>query len=384
MIGGGGRGERGVAVERRLDDIGALHRARDVWMRGRGNPGRVDGLHLFDVAKDIGKLAGEQVRFVVGERQPGEARHALDFGTRETIRHAQDAIKGSAPWNPEEHLMIRPAAMAGTWYPATPAVLLQDLEGYLGAAGEGPSGRVDAVIVPHAGLMFSGAVGAWAFKAAARHPYDVVVLVGPSHHVGFSGVALWPEGAFASPLGDVVIDPDGANAMLRSSVVRSMPSAHEREHSLEMQVPFVARLLPGVPIVPLLMGAQRRETIEALAEALTAGFAARRALLVASTDLSHFFDAETAATLDGRVQDAVARFDPEGLLGIFEHYPEHERGRYVACGGGPAISVLLAARALGARDGRVLKYAHSGDVSGDHSCVVGYLAAAFGTFDDAD
>lgn len=279
--------------------------------------------------------------------------------------------------------MIRPAAMAGTWYPKHPAALSADLRAHLEGAGDAPPGRVDAVIAPHAGLMFSGRVAAWAYKAA-RHAYDVAVLVGPSHHVGFRGVALWPRGAFASPLGEFPIDAEGAAAMLAYPLVHDMPSAHDREHSLEMQLPFLARLLPGIPIVPLLMGHQRRDTIEDLADALAAAFAGRRALLVASTDLSHFFDAGTARELDARVLDAVGRFDPEGLLATFEQYPEHERGRSVACGGGPAIAVMRAARALGARHGRVLSYGHSGEVSGDHSCVVGYLAAAFGAFDDAE
>jgi AmmeMemoRadiSam system protein B len=145
-----------------------------------------------------------------------------------------------------------------------------------------------------------------------------------------------------------------------------------------MQIPFLRRLLPDVPIVPMLMGFQRRQTILDLAETLTAAFANRRTLLVASTDLSHYFDAETAASLDGRFKACIARFDPEALLGLFEEYPEHERGRYVACGGGPAIAVMMAARGLGATDARVLKYAHSGEISGDYGGVVGYLAAAFG------
>jgi MEMO1 family protein len=279
--------------------------------------------------------------------------------------------------------MIRPAAVAGTWYPKTPAALRQDVETYLEAADEGPAGRVHAIVAPHAGLMFSGPVGAWAYKTAARGTYDVVALVGPSHYVGFDGVAIWPEGAFASPLGDVPVDAAGAGAMLKNPIVRTMPAAHAREHSLEMQLPFLGHLMPGVPIVPLVMGHQVRSTIEALGEALAAAFAGRRALLVASTDLSHFFDADTAATLDARVQDAVDRFSPDDLLATFEQYPEHERGRYVACGGGPAIAVMRAARALGATAGRTLRYGHSGNVSGDHACVVGYLSAAFGVFDDA-
>ena len=146
-----------------------------------------------------------------------------------------------------------------------------------------------------------------------------------------------------------------------------------------MQIPFLRRLLPDVPIVPMLMGFQRRQTILDLAAGLTTAFKNRRTLLVASTDLSHYFDAETAAAYDGRVSERVDAFDPEGLLDLFEEYPEHERGRYVACGGGPAIAVMLASRAMGATTARVLKYAHSGEVSGDYGAVVGYLAAAMGS-----
>ena len=118
--------------------------------------------------------------------------------------------------------------------------------------------------------------------------------------------------------------------------------------------------------------------------ALAYAASGRRALLVASTDLSHFFDAATAASLDGRMQAFVNTFDPDGLLALFEDYPEGERGRYVACGGGPAIAVMLAARHLGARAGRVLKYGHSGEISGDNAAVVGYLAAAFGPAEPVD
>jgi hypothetical protein len=280
-------------------------------------------------------------------------------------------------------MTIRPTAVAGTWYPGIAGALTRDVDDYLAAASDGPAGTVQAIIAPHAGLMFSGPVGAYAYKAARRGDFDVAVLVGPSHFVAFEGVALWPDGGFDSPLGAARIDAAGAAAVARSPIVQAMPSAHRKEHSLEMQLPFLRRVHPELPIVPLLIGFQHRQTIDALADAIVRAFADRRALLIASTDLSHYFDAETAKTLDGCVQEHVAAFDAEGLLDRFEQYPEHERGRYVACGGGAAIAVMKAARGLGATGGRVLKYAHSGEVSGDYDGVVGYLAAAFGTFTDA-
>ena len=280
-------------------------------------------------------------------------------------------------------MRTRRAAVAGTWYPAVAGALARDVDAYADAVGLRPGGHVQAIIAPHAGLMFSGPVGAWAYKTAASGAYDVALLVGPSHYVGFDGFSVWPEGAFESPLGPAAVDAGAAAAVLRSAFAQDLPAAHVREHSLEMQLPFLRRLLPDVPIVPIVIGYQVRETIEALAAALTDASRSRHALLVASTDLSHYFDAATAASLDARVQAHVNAFDPEGLLALFEQYPETERGKYVACGGGAAAAVMLASRNLGARHGRVLKYAHSGEISGDHDAVVGYLAAAFGTFDDA-
>jgi len=280
--------------------------------------------------------------------------------------------------------MNRAAAVAGTWYPGSPGALGREIDAYVSDAEAPPRGVVSAIIAPHAGLMFSGPVGAYAYKAAAAStPFDAAVLVGPSHFVAFDGVALYPDGAFETPLGPVRIDAELGEAIRAAcDVVHPFHAAHRREHSLEMQLPFLKRLLPDVPIVPLLMGFQVRATIVSLADALGSVLPSRRLLLVASTDLSHYFDAVRAASLDSRVQAAVGAFDADRLLALFEQYPEGERGRYVACGGGPAIAVMRAARTRGAAEGRVLRYAHSGEITGDNSGVVGYLAAAFGRFTD--
>jgi len=281
---------------------------------------------------------------------------------------------------------IRPAAVAGSWYPGTAGALAREVDAYLDAvpAQAVPAGRLDALIAPHAGLMFSGPVGAFAYKAAAASgPYEAAILVGPSHFVAFDGVSVYPSGAFETPLGAAPIDAALARQLIDASpVVQPLPAAHRREHSIEMQLPFVRRLLPDVKIVPLLMGYQTAETIRGLASALASVVADRRVLLVASTDLSHYFDATTAERLDARVRDAVSAFDAAQLLELFEQVREGERGRYVGCGGGPMIAVMMAAAARGARHGRVLRYMHSGQISGDNSGVVGYLAGALGTFTD--
>ncbi|HEV8209343.1 MAG TPA: AmmeMemoRadiSam system protein B [Vicinamibacterales bacterium] len=273
---------------------------------------------------------------------------------------------------------IREAAVAGTWYPGTAASLAAAVDGHLASADVGGvqvHGDLVALIAPHAGLKYSGPVAAHAYRLLRDRRFDVAVLVGPSHFVGFDGVALYPSGGFDTPVGVMSIDAGCARAIAAASpVVHERPGAHAREHSLEMQLPFLSRLAPAVPIVPLLMGYQTAETAAALGAALAIALDGRKALLIASTDLSHYHDAKAASALDHVVIDCVARFDADGLQTALAATPEH------ACGGGPMVAVMRAARAAGARDARILHYADSGDVSGDKSSVVGYLAAAFGNF----
>jgi len=271
---------------------------------------------------------------------------------------------------------IRRAAVAGTWYPGKAETLIGAVDAYCAAVVPASlEGVLTGVIAPHAGLIYSGPVAACAYRQLEGRSYDVIVLVGPSHHVGFEGVSIVPRGAFQTPLGDVAIsEEDGAALLAATPVIREVPSAHQREHSLEMQLPFLQRLLPGTPIVPLVMGHQTPHTIAALADALAEALEPRRALLVASTDLSHYHDALRAAQLDHVIVDGVARFDPEAIERALAKFPDH------ACGGGPLVAVMRAARALGAADARVLRYADSGDVSGNKREVVGYMAAVLGTF----
>jgi hypothetical protein len=274
-------------------------------------------------------------------------------------------------------LEIRPTAVAGSWYPRSAAALTEEVDRGLREARRAPDGEIRALIAPHAGLMFSGGVAAHAYRAAAPGSYDVVVLIGPSHFVGFDGAAVWDRGAFETPLGPLAIDEAGAQALEAASpLVVRRTDVHVREHSLEMQLPFLRHLLPTVPIVPVLMGYQTPETVRSLGEAIAQAFANRRPLLVASSDLSHYQNAATAWRLDSRVLDCIARFSADDLLDVLEREPSH------ACGGGPMVSVMQAAYAFGARDAAILKYGDSGDISGDKTAVVGYVAAAFGNFNE--
>ena len=209
----------------------------------------------------------------------------------------------------------RRAAVAGTWYSADPATLTHEVDTHLDTVDTVSCADVTAVIVPHAGLVYSGSVGAYAYRAVWGRSYDVAVLVGPSHFVGFEGVSIYPRGAFTTPIGPAVVHAAIAERLLASSdLMIEYPRAHECEHSPEMQLPFLRRVLPDTPVVPLVMGVQRRATSVGLAEILARTLAGTRALLVASTDLSHYFDAERAERLDSRVVYHVNGFDWEGAF----------------------------------------------------------------------
>ena len=266
---------------------------------------------------------------------------------------------------------LRPAAVAGSWYPASADRLAREVDGYMALADTGSVPAPLAIVSPHAGLKYSGPVAAFAYKAVSTATYMAAVLVGPSHFVGFNGVSIWPRGAWQTPFGPVQVAEElAARIVDASGEVAEHRSAHGREHSLEMQLPFVAHLLRGVPIVPMVMGYQSRETAFGLGDTIARAVAGNHVLLVASSDLSHYQDAQTAAKMDEVVLGRVANLDAEGLMHALEEEPHH------ACGGGPMVAVLHAARQLGATNSRVLKYGDSGDVSGDKASVVGYMAAA--------
>jgi len=216
-------------------------------------------------------------------------------------------------------------------------------------------------------------VAAHGYALLAGRRDVTVVLVGPSHRVAFDGIALCARGAFETPLGQVPIDEELAQALLAAEPrIADDPRPHRDEHSLEMQLPFLQHFVRGLRIVPVLMGSQARSEVEALAVALGRVVeAGTDTVLVASSDLSHYHPAAVANRLDALVVGDVERFDADALMERLEHSHEH------ACGGGPIVTVMKAARSLGADRALVLRYADSGDAGErDKSRVVGYLAAA--------
>ena len=269
---------------------------------------------------------------------------------------------------------LRRAAVAGTWYPGDARAIAAEVEGYLGAVTPVTlPGPLVALISPHAGLRYSGPVAAFGYALLRGRAALTAVIVGPSHRVPFTGSAVFARGGFQTPLGTAPVDEEIAAALVKHGPgVAEMPEPHRDEHSLEMQLPFLQHLVPRLRVVPVLMGYQVREDVDRLAEALAAALAGRDdAILVASSDLSHYHPAPVANSLDARVVGEIERFDPESLMDLLEVADRH------ACGGGPMVAVMKAARARGADHSTVLHYGDSGDVAeGDKARVVGYVSAA--------
>jgi AmmeMemoRadiSam system protein B len=266
---------------------------------------------------------------------------------------------------------IRRSPIAGTWYPGRPEILTRTIRDMLNASepAEAAHGLV-ALISPHAGLPYSGPVAAAGYRLLENQTFDTAVLIGPSHFVHFQGASIFSRGGFETPLGLIPIDEELAGAIESGEQqIRFFLEAHDREHCL---LPFLKVLLPDISIVPIVIGDQRRANVERVARAVGEAVArsSKRVLLIASTDLSHYKSAEAAADLDGRVSRLVERFDPDGLMDLLDSNREH------ACGGGPMVAILKAARSLGAKTARIMRYGDSGDITGDKAQVVGYLSAA--------
>ncbi len=264
---------------------------------------------------------------------------------------------------------VRRSVIAGTWYPGTKAELQQAVEEYLGHAELVElGGKPVALISPHAGYIYSGQVAAYAYKQVQGATYDVVAVVSPVHRMPLGAFTATSADAYETPLGLVHLEQDLVSEL--SKKVELTRVGFDAEHSLEIQLPFLQVALGEFHLLPVMLGDQSLTSCKQLGAALAKVLAGKNALLVASTDLSHFYPYRRAVQLDQVMLSYIDNFDPEGLAQALA------TERTEACGGGPVIAVMLAAQTLGANRGRVLHYANSGDVTGDHSQVVGYVAGA--------
>jgi AmmeMemoRadiSam system protein B/AmmeMemoRadiSam system protein A len=284
----------------------------------------------------------------------------------------------------ESSTQVRKPAVAGAFYSDKPKVLAQQADRFL--ANVPPQqlpGRLVALVAPHAGYVFSGQVAAYAYKQIEGKTFDTVILIGSSHRAYFSGVSLYDEGAYETPLGRVPVNVKMAREMMSlNRGLRHVPQAHVAEHSLEVQLPFLQRVLGDFRIVPIVLGPRCSfEELEALARTIVqVAQGEGKVLLVASTDMSHYPSYDAACRVDRGTLRAVESFSPQILAQnearwLKEDIPELS---CTLCGLGAVMVTMMAAKALGADEVKVLKYANSGDVAvGDRNRVVGYCAVGF-------
>lgn len=276
---------------------------------------------------------------------------------------------------------VREPAVAGKFYPADPSRLKAAVTYYLEDAVKGSGEKPVAIISPHAGYIYSAQIAADAFQQAAGHDYDLIILLGVNHTApGFTGVSIYP-GDYQTPLGVVKTDEDAAKQLVSAGDDFVFDAAvHTREHSIEVQLPFVQILFPHAKVIPAVVGSPDLDLCTRVAEALANIAKDRSALIVASSDLSHYPGYEDAVKTDKNTLDAMLTMDPKRFLSVIKKQ-EKERIPNLstcACGEAAILTAMIAAKKLGAVCGRLVSYANSGDASvGSHDRVVGYGAVSF-------
>ncbi len=281
---------------------------------------------------------------------------------------------------------VRRPAVAGQFYQADPSALRSEVEGFIaGASPERIKGDIVALISPHAGYIYSGPVAAWGYSLLKKGQFETVIVISPSHVEYFPFASVFDGDAYSTPLGRIDVDRElaaeiaaGGDRIELSRRGHISSPGKRGEHALEVQLPFLQIALGDFRLVPIVMGDQSREVIEQLGESIGRSIASRNVLVVASTDLSHFHDRSSASRLDGEFIMEIEAMDVDGLLSALAS------GETEACGGGPAASAMIAARARGPVRCKVLRYAESGDITGDTENVVGYVSAVITSVEDVD
>lgn len=268
-------------------------------------------------------------------------------------------------------MYVRPPAVAGTFYEGTPDRLRRQVDSCFAAnpPAPEPKERIVGAVVPHAGLMYSGHVAA-AFYAQADLPKRLIILC-PNHTGLGHFAAINREGAWRTPFGDAAIDSALADALMaRSPLLAEDIRAHAREHSLEVQLPLLQRILPDFTFVPICLGARRYDYAEEIGRAIADVVREEREPIgiLASSDLNHYEDQRETLRKDQLAIDQVLARNPRELWRVVEEYDVS------MCGFIPTTAMLVAANALGASTARLVKHATSGDVNGDYSHVVGYAS----------
>jgi len=266
-------------------------------------------------------------------------------------------------------------AVAGMFYDGSPDSLRAQIRDFFSKASlPDINGEIKALVVPHAGYVYSGFTAAHAYKTLKGCKYDCIILIGPSHRDYFYGISVYPGEAYSSPFGKVPINKDIREELMKfSNVIVPAYEGHRSEHCLEVQLPFLQYVLDDFSFVPLIMGEQDKHLYMELSKVLVQVSRKHNLLLVASSDLSHYHPASEAEEMDKQVIQHIESFDSDGLMEKFENRILE------ACGAGPIAVVMKTAKEISALNVNVLHYCNSGDITGDRGAVVGYLSAVFYT-----
>lgn len=267
---------------------------------------------------------------------------------------------------------VKEPDLAGSWYPASKDILSSVLDSYFKEAKVGTiDGNIVAIIAPHAGLMYSGPVAAYSYKAVEGRNYSTVVILGFCHRKSFDGVSVCKDGYFNTPLGGIAVDSQfAADLMARGKNIIFYPEAFKDENSIEMQLLFIKKVLPEAKIVSIAFGASSFLYCEEISNALADMLKNRNdVLLVASTDMSHYHSEEDARKIDLASVELLKNFSARRI------FDESAAGEQIFCGYMPAATVLLTAKKTGAGKIDILQYSNSGNITGDTKSVVGYVSA---------
>jgi len=264
--------------------------------------------------------------------------------------------------------------VSGQFYPSNKKSLSSQINSFFANVNKDnqiSDKEILALMVPHAGYIYSGQVAAHAFKTIQGREFDVVIILAPSHFYPFSGLSVYREGLFQTPLGDIEIDGQLAQDLISASEKFSyIPQAFEREHSLEVELPFLQKTLKRLKIVPIVVGRLDYSDAQSIAKAIIQASKHKKVLLVASTDLSHYHSYQEAVGMDSKVISYIKNLDARGL------WQSDAKKECEMCGLNPVLILLNYAKELELKP-KVLNYANSGDVTGDKSRVVGYVSVAF-------
>jgi len=274
----------------------------------------------------------------------------------------QDGV-GNMTINETSEKKVRKSVIAGSWYPGSKDDLSKMLDGFFGNAEKEDLGEIKAVIAPHAGYIYSGQVAAFSFKQIEGKDYNKVIILAPTHHYPFNGASIANYTHYETPLGEVRISPLSKDLMKESQLISSIPAAHSKEHSAEIEIPFLQKALKNFEIVPIIIGRMSREEIDEFSD-LIIRHLDEKTLIVTSTDLSHYHPYDEAVSMDTSCINSIIALDIKKAEGC------------EMCGYFPVLITMRIAEKLNWST-KLLKYANSGDVTGDRSGVVGYTAIAF-------